>query len=79
MAHHTVVVSSDLWFVAYTESRGVVHYGLAAAPATITTGQENIETFATEAELEARVNEIKGPGWYAPTDNNSIDPVSNVT
>lgn len=79
MAHHTVDVSSDLWFVAYTESRGIVHYGLAEAPATITTGQEYIETFATEAELEARVNEIKGPGWYAPADNNPIDQVSNVT
>ena len=65
MSHHRLDVTEDLWFVAYTESRGIVHYGFAAPPATVTTGQENIETFITEAAMASKIDELKGiAGWY---------------
>ena len=82
MSHHHLDVVSDLWFVAYTEERGIIHYGFAESPATITSGQHDLETFATEAEMAAKVDELKGqPGWYeshkpAPAPD---QPVSNVT
>ena len=65
MPHHYIEVTEDLWFVAYTEARGIVHYGFAESPATITSGQHDLETFATEEEMAARVDELKGiAGWY---------------
>jgi hypothetical protein len=65
MSHHYLNVIEDVWFVAYTESRGTVHYGHAEAPATVTSGQQELETFATEDAMGARIDELKGiSGWY---------------
>lgn len=80
MSHHHLAVKEDLWFVAYTQERGIVHYGFAESPATITSGQHDLETFATEAEMAAKVDELKGqPGWYESHKPAPIDQVSNVT
>lgn len=65
MSHHHLDVTESLWFVASTAERGIVHYGFAEAPATVTSGQHELETFATEAEMAARVDQLKGiDGWY---------------
>lgn len=65
MSHHHLDVTEDLWFVAYTEERGIVHYGFAPTDATVTSGQHDFETFSTEEEMAARVDQLKGSdGWY---------------
>lgn len=82
MSHHHLDVTEDLWFVAYTEERGIVHYGFAPADATVTSGQHEFETFATEQEMSARVDELKGiDGWYEANKPVLVDPdtSSNVT
>lgn len=82
MSHHRIEVTEDLWFVASTAERGIVHYGFAEAPATVTSGQHELETFATEAEMAARVDELKGvAGWYEAHKPAAVDPdlPSNVT
>ena len=82
MSYHHKEFAEDTYFVCHTPQTGVVHFGLASAPATLTSGQESCDYFSTEAELAARVDEIKDiPGWYE--DNKIVEPdpslVSNVT
>ena len=82
MSHHHLDVTEDLWFVAHTEERGIVHYGFAQAGATVTSGQHEFETFATEQEMAARVDQLKGiAGWYEAHKPAPVDPdtPSNVT
>lgn len=71
-------MGQDAWYLCHGPS---FHYGLALAGSTIVTHQQDCEMFAGEAELEARIDELKGVGWYQ--DNKPIaepeSPVSNVT
>jgi len=42
----------------------VCHFGLLRDGQKVTTGQPNFESYATEAELEAKVDSLKGSGYY---------------
>ena len=44
-------------------------FGSTPVGSTTTTGQPNLEVFDTEAELETRVDEIMGEGYYAEHQN----------
>lgn len=80
MSHHYLEVNEDLWFVAHTSEKGIVHYGFAKSPASITSGQHELETFSDEEAMAARVDELKGvAGWYEANKPAPIDPASNVT
>lgn len=82
MSHHHIEVTEDIWFVAYTEERGVVHYGFAPTDSTVTSGQHDFETFSTEEAMAARVDELKGiTGWYEANKPAEApnDPAGNVT
>ena len=42
----------------------IVHFGKLESGQRVTTGQPNIENYATETELEAKVDSLKGSGYY---------------
>ena len=42
----------------------IVHFGEIASGQRVTSGQPNLEKFATEAELEAKVDSLKYSGYY---------------
>ena len=81
MSHHHLEVTESLWFVAHTVERGIVHYGFAESPAIITSGQHHLETFDTEQEMAAKVDELKGvAGWYEAHKAAPFDPApANIT
>lgn len=79
---HAATVDTSSWFLAHTVSRGTYHFGCTDGAATITTGQEELEVFPTEAELASRIDELKGaPGWYETNKPTAVEPTipSNVT
>ena len=41
-----------------------VHFGKLDLGQKVTTGQPNLETYATEDELEAKVDSLKTSGYY---------------
>ena len=42
----------------------VVHFGKLENGQQVTTGQPNLENYATEEELEAKVDSLKTSGYY---------------
>ena len=42
----------------------IVHFGEIASGQRVNSGQPNLEKFATEAELEAKVDSLKYSGYY---------------
>jgi len=42
----------------------IVHFGEIASGQRVTTGQPNLENYATEAELEAKVDSLKSEDYY---------------
>ena len=42
----------------------VCHFGKLESGQRVTSGQPNLENFETEAELEAKVDSLKGSGYY---------------
>ena len=42
----------------------VVHFGQLINGQKVTTGQSNLENYATEEELEAKVDSLKTSGYY---------------
>ena len=42
----------------------VVHFGELSSGQRVTSGQANLENYKTEAELEAKVDSLKGSGYY---------------
>ena len=47
----------------------VVHFGKLESGQKVTTGQPNLETFDTEAELETKVDSLKTSGYYQESKN----------
>ena len=41
-----------------------VHFGKLESGQKVTSGQPNMESFATEAELETKVDSLKHSGYY---------------
>lgn len=57
--------NTQKWFVAYTISTDIFHFGKVEASNEMITGQETMERFGSEQALAARTNVIKGvPNWY---------------
>ena len=82
MSHHEITINEDLWFVAFSQERGKVHFGFAAAPAIVTSGQHELLTFVTEGEMSAKIDQLKGvTGWYEAHKPISVetDIAGNVT
>ena len=42
----------------------ICHFGMLRERQRVSTGQPNFESFSTEAELEAKVDSLKGSGYY---------------
>ena len=42
----------------------IVHFGEIASGQKVTTGQPNLENYATEAELDAKVDSLKSEDYY---------------
>ena len=42
----------------------IVHFGEIALGQRVSTGQPNLENYATEAELEAKVDSLKSEDYY---------------
>ncbi len=42
----------------------IVHFGKLESGQRVTTGQPNFENYATEAELEAKVDSLKSEDYY---------------
>ena len=42
----------------------IVHFGEIASGQKVTTGQPNLENYAKEAELEAKVDSLKSEDYY---------------
>lgn len=55
----------EKWFVAYTISTDIFHFGKVGIFNEMVTGQETVESFGSENALSVRTNIIKGiPNWY---------------
>ena len=52
------------YWCAYSTDLTVFHIGKLEVGQVLSTGQPNLESFATEAELRTRIDELKGEGWY---------------
>jgi len=52
------------YWLACNDDLSVFHTGVTEVGQVTTSGQPNFERFDTEAELEARVNELKGKEYY---------------
>lgn len=52
------------YWLAYNDDLSVFHTGVTEVGQVTTSGQPNFERFDTEAELKARVNELKGKEYY---------------
>ncbi len=55
---------TSVYWLAYSDDLSVFHIGVTEVGQVTTTGQPNFERFNTEAELEKRVDELKGKGYY---------------
>lgn len=64
MATITKNNESNGFYVAYNVSFDKLHFGAVTAGSTTYVNLDTLETFETEAELETRIDEIKGSGWY---------------
>ena len=53
-----------MYWCAYSDDKSVLHTGVTEVGQATTTGQPNLEHFDTEKELQARVDELKGAGFY---------------
>lgn len=48
-------------------------YGYVQPDQVVSTGQDNLETFDTEAQLSSRVDTLKGEsGWYMKEENRIV-------
>ena len=48
----------------------VCHFGKLESGQRVASGQPNFENFTTEAELEAKVESLKGSGYYQEKEGN---------
>ena len=55
---------SKQYWLAYNKDLSVFHTGVTEVGQVTSSGQPNFERFDTEAELEKRVDELKGRGYY---------------
>ena len=55
--------STRYWCI-YNDDMSVFQTGTTKAGGQLTTGQPNLEHFDTEEELEIRVDELMGEGYY---------------
>ena len=71
MSHHSYTATAPTYWLAFdgtTVEKG--NYGFLSTWLTVDTEQAQLETFATEAELATRIDEIKGTsGWYYLPEN----------
>ena len=52
------------WWVAYSDDMSEFVMGFTEVGLVTEGRMSNFEHFDTESELEARVDELKGAGWY---------------
>ena len=64
--------NEGIWYLAYSTTNDVYHWGELEPNQEIITGQPNLEQFATEALLELRVDSFKGNGYYSQQSNNIV-------
>ena len=65
--------ANNKWFVAYTISTDIFHFGKVDIHNEMVTGQETIERFGSEQALAARTNTIKSiPNWYQDNINSDF-------
>lgn len=83
MHFHHKTFAEDTYFVCFTAAKNIVHFGFIPAGGSLTSRQESCEHFATEQQMAARVDELKGvPGWYEsqkPAEPDDTTPPMNVT
>jgi len=80
---HAVSIDSASWYICYNLADGTFHFGFAPDHSHMTTGQPNCELFTNEAEMAARIDELKEiDGWYEANKPQPVEdetPPSNVT
>lgn len=57
----------EVFWLAYSDDLEVVHFGRLEPGRRVDTGLDHFEAFNTENELEDRVDELKGDGYYGAT------------
>jgi len=56
------VRNTTVWYLAC--QAGSCHFGAIEPDQELSTGQKNLTTFETEAELKAAVDKMNGSGYY---------------
>ena len=64
MAKSIIKPTSKTWYLASTSDMAVIHCGFVDENQVVATGQPILEEFATEELLRARVDSLKGDGYY---------------
>ena len=64
MSKSIIKPTDKVWYLASSSDRAIMHCGFVEENQVVTTGQPILEEFATEALLRARVDSLKGNGYY---------------
>lgn len=65
MAHEVNHPNIDLWYVAYTLSSDVFHFGKMTPANCMSTGQDKLFRAGTESAIAIKTNQLKGvENWY---------------
>lgn len=56
--------TSTIWYIAYTLSKNVFHFGSITENQVCSTGQEELESFETEEAMAIRLGELTGDENY---------------
>jgi len=73
--HEIKYPKTKKWFIAYTESIDIFHFGKVDVTQVMGSGQEKMERFGGEVALATRTNIIKGiPNWYEDSVNPKVKP-----
>ncbi len=71
--HNINYPQTEKWFVAYTESIDIFHFGKVEVFNVMASGQEKMERFGSESALATRTNIIKGiANWYQDNINDDF-------
>lgn len=58
-----IIENREVYYLIYDTEEFLI-FGKLESGARLATGREHLEEFQTEAQLESRVDEIKGEGFY---------------
>ena len=56
--------TSTIWYIAYNISKNIFHFGSIEENQVCITGQEELESFATEEAMATRLGELTGDVNY---------------